>query len=275
MVVAEALAQARQRGVARLDAQILLARHLGKTRTWLLAHDDHALPDPVAADYLLDLDRRAAGMPLAYLTGEREFHGLRFGITPAVLVPRPETEHLVDWALECLAARTAPRMADLGTGSGVIAITLARLRPDAAVTATDVDTEALRVAADNARDLEVRVELAAGDWWAAVPGRQFDLVTSNPPYIDPQDPHLATLNHEPRHALTPGGDGLDALRAIVAGAPRHLSLDGHLMLEHGYDQGAAVRALLAEAGFVDIQTRRDLAGLDRCSGARWPGAAHR
>jgi release factor glutamine methyltransferase len=275
MVVADALAQARQRGVARLDAQVLLSRHLGKSRTWLLAHDGDTLPAPAAAAYLLDLERRAAGVPLSYLTGEREFHGLRFAVTPAVLVPRPETEHLVDWALEVLAPRAAPRIADLGTGSGVIAITLARLRPDATVTATDVDPESLRVAAGNARDLAVRVELVAGDWWAAVPDRQFDLVTSNPPYIDPQDPHLAALTHEPRHALTPGGDGLDALRTIVAGAPRYLSPDGHLMLEHGYDQGTAVRTLLAEAGFVDIQTRRDLAGQDRCSGARWPGAPHR
>jgi len=188
-----------------------------------------------------------------------------------VLVPRPETELLVDWSLAVLRASEAAPIVDLGTGSGAIAVTLARRRPDLHVTATDIDLTALRVAQLNAKQLGASIEYLHGSWWQPVAGRRFQLAVSNPPYIDENDPHLPNLRHEPRHALTPGGDGLAALRQIVCGAPAHLQPGGWLLLEHGHDQGAAVRALLDDAGFTCPQTRRDLAGLERCSGACWPG----
>lgn len=272
MQVGQALAQARARGVDRLDAQLLLAHHLGRPRAWLLAHDDEPLPAAAESGFLQHLQRRAAGEPLAYLLGTREFHGLELSVTPQVLVPRPETEGLVDWALELLshpsAASREPSVADLGTGSGAIALALKHRLPRARVTATDADAGALAVARVNARRLRLAIEFLPGDWWQPLAGRVFDLVVSNPPYIAADDPHLAALGHEPPGALTPGGDGLGALRAIVDAAPAHLAAGGALLLEHGFDQGAAVRALLAARGFVDVQTRRDLAGHERCSGGR-------
>lgn len=271
MRVAAALALARAQGVDRLDAQLLLARRLDRPRSWLIAHDDEELPPAVEQRFRDDITQRAAGVPLAYLVGEREFHGLRFAVTPAVLVPRPDTELLVDWALECLAGRAQPRVLDLGTGSGAIAVSIAHARPDAAVTATDVDADALAVAQVNAQAHGVQIEWAKGSWWQALADRRFDLVLSNPPYIAGDDPHLPALAHEPRHALTPGGDGLDALGIIVAGAPAHLAPGGHLLVEHGYDQGPAVRALLSAAGFEAVTTRKDLAGHDRCSSGRRAG----
>lgn len=271
MRVADALALARALGVDRLDAQLLLAHRLQRSRAWLLAHDDEALPDAVEAALRDDLTRRADEVPLAYLTGRREFHGLAFEVTPAVLVPRPETEELVDWALACIAARPAPRVADLGTGSGAIAVTIARHRPDAEVDAVDIDEEALGVAARNAAALGQRLRCAQGSWWSALAGRRYDLVVSNPPYIAVGDAHLAALRHEPRHALVSGADGLDDLRLIVRGAPAHLLPVGWLLVEHGFDQGAAVRALMVDAGLVDVQSRRDLSGHERCTGGRRPG----
>jgi release factor glutamine methyltransferase len=185
-------------------------------------------------------------------------------------VPRPETEELVDWALELLPADTHARIVDLGTGSGAIAATLAHHRPKARVTATDLSAEALDVARLNLQSLGVSAELQHGSWWAALPDGCFDLALSNPPYIAAGDPHLPALIHEPTLALTPGGDGLDAVRVIVAGAAAHLQPGGWLLLEHGFDQGEAVRGMLAAAGFVGVQTRRDLAGLERCSGGHRP-----
>jgi release factor glutamine methyltransferase len=217
-----------------------------------------------------DIERRAAGIPLAYLLGEREFHGLRFTVTPAVLVPRPETETLVDWALELLQGHDAAKVLDLGTGSGAIAVSVAKRCPPARLTATDVDPAALAIARANAAGHGVTLELLTGSWWTPLEGRRFDLVLSNPPYIAGDDPHLQALVHEPRHALTPGGDGLDALRAIVGGARAHLNPGGWLLVEHGFDQGAAVRQLLDGAGFHGVQTRRDLAGIERCSGGHLP-----
>jgi release factor glutamine methyltransferase len=189
-------------------------------------------------------------------------------VTPAVLVPRPDTEVLVDWALERLVQPERSCVLDLGTGSGAIAVTLAHRRPDATVTATDIDANALAVARGNAKSLGARVHFELGPWWQPVCARSFDLVVSNPPYIAADDPHLVALAHEPQQALTPGGDGLDAIRQIVAGARAHLNPDGWLLLEHGHDQGTAVRGLMQAAGLVGIQTRRDLAGLERCTGAR-------
>ena len=267
--VGQALAQARALGLDRLDAQLLLAHRLGRSRSWLLAHDDAPLAPPDAQACRQLFERRAAGEPLAYLVGEREFHGLGFAVSPAVLVPRPDTELLVDWALESLAGElAAPRVLDLGTGSGAIAVTVAHRRPAATLTATDIDAAALAVARANAARHRVDVEFLQTGWWQGLAGRQFDLVLSNPPYIAGDDPHLPALRHEPVLALTPGGDGLDALRQIVAGAPAHLAAGGWLLLEHGHDQGAAVRSLLQAAGLVGVQTRRDLAGRERCTGGR-------
>ena len=273
--VADALASARELGLARLDAQLLLAHHLQQPRTWLLAHDDAALPAATAQAYGADCRRRAAGEPLAYLLGEWEFCGLRLRVTPKVLVPRPETELLVDWALELLAGplgkNPAPQVLDLGTGSGAIALALKQRWPAAEIGAADVSAAALAVARDNADRLGLPVTFVQGDWWQPLAGRHFDLVVSNPPYVAGADRHLAALRHEPRSALTPGGDGLGALACIVESAPAHLKPGAWLLLEHGHDQDAAVRAHLAAAGFECIVSRADLAGLPRCSGGRWPG----
>jgi release factor glutamine methyltransferase len=270
MRIADALTAARALGVARLDAQWLLEHWLGRPRAWLLAHDDIELTDAQAAGLQAGLARRAAGEPLAYIVGEREFRGLALRVTPAVLVPRPETELLVDWALEHLPADAALDVVDLGTGSGAIALALQRERPRARVLATDASADALAVARGNAQRLALPVQFVQGNWWAPLHGRRFALAVSNPPYVAGDDPHLDALAHEPRGALTPEGDGLDALRRIVHGAPAHLLPGAWLLLEHGHDQAAAVRQLLLGAGFEAVQTRRDLAGLARCTGARLP-----
>ncbi len=272
LTVAVALATARTMGVDRLDAQLLLAHLLNRPRSWLLAHDDALL----AADQWLlfqgQLARRAGGEPLAYLQGEKEFHGLTLSVNPAVLVPRPDTEVLVDWALELLDGALgrvgSPRVADLGTGSGAIALAVKTGRPQASVLATDNSPSALAVAEANAHRLGLDVGFAAGSWWAALPGRCFHLVLSNPPYIAAGDPHLPALHHEPAQALTPGGDGLGALQQIVHGAPPHLLAGGWLLLEHGFDQAEAVQQLLLDEGFTDVETRHDLGGQPRCTGAQ-------
>jgi release factor glutamine methyltransferase len=270
MRVAAALALARALGVDRLDAQLLLAHRLGRPRSWLIAHDDADLDAGLADAFRADLARRAAGVPLAYLVGAREFRGLHLRVGPSVLVPRPETEHLVDWALEQMAPWPQPRVLDLGTGSGAIAVAIAHARPDARVMATDIDAQALSVARSNAQAHGVSIDWRQGSWWDAVPDGRFAVVVSNPPYVAGDDPHLAALAYEPLHALTPGGDGLDALRAIVAGAAPHLEPGGALLLEHGHDQADAVRRLLHDAGLVGVCSRRDLAGHERCSGGRQP-----
>lgn len=268
--VATLLARARALGVDRLDAQLLLAHRLGVSRAWLIAHEDATVSDAPAAE--AQLARRADGVPLAYLLGRREFHGLELLVTPAVLDPRPDTETLVDWALERLAPMPhGARVIDLGTGSGAIALAVKQSRPDVEMFATDASAEALAVACGNAQRLGLQVTFAQGDWWHAVPDLRFDLALSNPPYIAGDDPHLAALQHEPREALTPGGNGLGAIERIVADAPQHLRPGGWLLLEHGFDQQNAVQARLAASGFVELATRQDLAGRPRCSGGRWPG----
>lgn len=253
----------------RLDAELLLGHVLGLTRTQLFVR----LHDAVAADARSEFEalvkRRARAEPVAYLTGEQGFWTLTLKVTPAVLVPRPETELLVEWALQCVAHCQQPRIADLGTGSGAIALAIATERTDAAVTATDYSDEALAVARDNARQLGLqRVAFRSGNWLDALPDPGYDLIVSNPPYIARHDAHLAALRHEPLMALTDGDDGLNALREIIRGAAAKLKAGGALLLEHGYDQGAAVRALLQEAGFAQVETRRDLAGHERASGGR-------
>ncbi|MCZ2290940.1 MAG: peptide chain release factor N(5)-glutamine methyltransferase [Burkholderiales bacterium] len=271
MRVAQALAMARAQGVDRLDAQLLLAHRLQRPRSWLIAHDDEELDAEAEGRFAADLARRAEGVPLAYLVGEREFRGLSLAVTPAVLVPRPDTETLVEWALECLAGRSRPRVLDLGTGSGAIAIGIARARLDAVISATDVDPEAVAVARANAARHGASIEFLHGSWWEPVAGRRFDLVLSNPPYIAESDPHLPALRHEPQRALTSGADGLDALRELVAGAAAHLEAGGQMLVEHGAEQGTAVRALFAASGLRALGTRRDLGGRERCTGAALAG----
>jgi len=273
--IARALADARALGLARLDAQLLLAHHLQRSRTWLIAHDDAELDATQAQAFAADCRRRAAGEPLAYLIGTWTFCGLELQVTPAVLVPRPETELLVDWALELLAGPlagvAAPSVLDLGTGSGAIALAVKQRWPAAQVSALDISSAALDVARANASRLGLEVDFKAGDWWSPAGNQRFDLALANPPYIAAGDPHLAALRHEPAQALSPGGNGLGAVERIVADAAGHLNPGGWLLLEHGHDQDAAVCAFLGEAGFQRPSTRRDLSGLARCSGGRWRG----
>jgi release factor glutamine methyltransferase len=274
--LAAALRQLQAQGLPRLEAQMLLLHALGQpphARAWLLAHDADALP-PAAAQRLPALAaRRLAGEPVAYLTGEKHFHGLRLQVDARVLDPRDDTETLVDWALALLPDATPCRVLDLGTGSGAIALALAHRRPQAEVTAVDASADALAVARANAARLGLAVDWRHGDWWAPLAGQRFELVASNPPYIAEGDPHLPALAHEPRAALVSGADGLADVRRIIAGAPAHLAPGAWLLLEHGWDQAAAVRALLSAAGLAQVQSRRDLAGVERCTGGRWPAGA--
>jgi release factor glutamine methyltransferase len=268
--VAGSLAEARALGLDRLDAQILLGAAMDRPRSWLLAHADAALEPAQASQFAAHCARRSRGEPVAYLLGEKEFHGLMLRVDRSVLVPRPDTETLVDWAIELLAPAPArPAVADLGTGSGAIALALAHARPAAQVCGVDVCPAALAVARGNGERLGLPVEWQASDWWAGLGARRFDMVVSNPPYIAEGDPHLAALGHEPSLALTPGGDGLAALRTLISGAPEHLLPGGWLLLEHGHDQADAVGKLFRDHGFAAPETRDDLAGHARCSAARF------
>ena len=268
----DALAQAQALGLERIDAQMLLLHVLERAdagRAWLLAHDTDALAPPEQARFIALCQRRAAGEPVAYLRGTKEFYGLPLHIDARVLDPRPDTETLVDWALELLAPLPTPRVLDLGTGSGAIALALQHQRPDAQVSAVDASQDALAVAQANATRLGLAVQFVQGDWLHGVAG-QFDAIVSNPPYIAAADPHLTALRHEPLQALASGVDGLDDIRRIVAQAPACLHPNGWLLLEHGWDQTQAVQALLHTAGFMAVQSRKDLAGIVRCSGGQWP-----
>ena len=266
--VKAALAEARHRGVDLLDARLMLAHLLSRTRTQLIAHDEYLLAPEVGTRWSDWLERRAAGEPLAYLLGEKEFFGLMLEVTPDVLVPRPETELLVDWALELTpTSASAPRILDLGTGSGAIALAIKQSRPQARVSATDASPAALAVARRNAGRHALDVEWIEASWWQGLNGRRFDLVVANPPYVREGDAALTVLRHEPRAALASGDDGLEALRAIVAGVDRSLATGGWLLLEHGFDQAEPVRALMTAAGLEDIKLRRDLAGHPRATGA--------
>jgi release factor glutamine methyltransferase len=267
--LAEALSAAAALGLERLDAQLLLLHVLGRPasdRAWLLAHDTDALPPGAQEAFGQLAQRRAAGEPVAYLTGTREFFGLPLAVDARVLVPRPDTETLVEWSLDVLAGRDAPAVVDLGTGSGAIALAIQSMLPDARVEAVDRSGDALAVARANAYRLGLPVHFRHASWLEGA-GR-YDLIVSNPPYVAADDPHLPALRHEPREALAAGADGLADLRRIVADAPAHLAPGGWLLLEHGWDQAEAVRGLLAAAGFVEIASRADLAGILRCSGGR-------
>jgi len=267
--LAAALADARTAGLDRLDAQLLLAHVLQRPRSWLLAHDTDLLAPQDAAAFRAAVARRAAGEPLAYITGRKEFHGLSLQVDASVLVPRPDTETLVDWALEHLGAHEASTVVDLGTGSGAIALALKHARPAAHVHAVDASAAALATARANAARLHLDLRFHHGDWWTAVGGQRFQLAVSNPPYIAEGDPHLAALQAEPVMALTSGADGLDAIRRIVADAPAHLEPGAWLLVEHGHDQADAVAMLLRNAGFDAVCSRQDLAGVNRCTGGRW------
>ncbi len=270
--VSSALAEA-QGKLPATEARLLLGHVLARPPVWLLAHDDAPLDEGALLAFASLVARRAGGEPVAYLLGYREFFGRAFEVSPAVLIPRPETELLVELAQANVGAGTPATILDLGTGSGCIAVTLALELPRASVTAVDASAIALELAGRNAQRHGAAVRLLQSDWFSALGGERFDLVLANPPYIAAADPHLASgdLRHEPVAALASGADGLDAIRRIVAGAPAHLAPGGQLWLEHGYDQAAAVRELFSAAGWTDIAQHRDLAGIVRVSGGRLGG----
>lgn len=256
---------------ARNEAELLAAHALGANRAWLIAHRDDAVVPALAGQLRCGVSRRAAGEPVAYIVGQRGFHGMDLALTPEVLIPRPETELVVELALGRIPQSEKMEIADLGTGSGAIALAIARARPQARVLATDASAAALAVAQGNALRLGLpNVAFAQGDWCAALGTRRFDLVVSNPPYIAAGDAHLqqGDLRFEPRMALVSGEEGLDAIRTIVRDASGHQNAGGWLLLEHGFEQGAAVRALLQQNGFVDVFTARDLENRERVSSGR-------
>ncbi|MBW8823753.1 MAG: peptide chain release factor N(5)-glutamine methyltransferase [Xanthomonadales bacterium] len=263
--IRELLAGAGRR-IDPVDAEWLLLHVIDRSHTWLFTNRDAVLGHEQARNFELLVKRREQGEPVAYLTGRRGFWSLDLEVTPATLIPRPETELLVELALERLPIDRTSRVADLGTGSGAIALAIANERKQSQVIATDASSDALEVAQRNAQRLAIaNVEFRRGEWFAPLHGERFDLIASNPPYVAVGDPHLdaGDLRFEPASALSSGGDGLDDIRIIVAHAPAHLRDGGWLMLEHGHDQGAAVRALLEQEGFVEVATRRDLEGRDR------------
>ena len=260
-------------GLPRLDCQMMLLHACElpiHDRAWLLAHCDEVLNFETQERYLDFLQRRAGLEPLAYITGVKEFFGLQLHIDRRVLDPRPETETLVEWALTCLADTLEPHIADLGTGSGAIALALKHSLPSAQVTAVDASADAISVASANAQSLGLEIATFVGNWCAPLTDQSFDLIVSNPPYVADGDTHLAQLTHEPLSALVAGKDGLDDLRQIVAQAVRHLKPGAWLLLEHGFDQAQAVQDLLANQGFISVQSRQDLAGILRCTGGQWP-----
>ena len=274
LTIARTLMRLQAQGLDRLDAQLLVLHVMNQAphhRAWLMAHDT----DLIDATTWLRLDalatRRQQGEPLAYLVGHKEFYGLELQVDPRVLVPRPDTETLVDWALDVLQSPPGDKQAravlDLGTGSGAIALALKATRPDLTVAAVDYSDDALTVARANASRLGLRVDFQQGAWLTGLQG-QFDAIISNPPYIAAQDEHLNALTFEPLQALASGADGLDDLRQIIQQAPPHLHPGGWLLLEHGYDQAKAVRELLRAGGYSEVQSRCDLSGTERCSGGR-------
>jgi release factor glutamine methyltransferase len=255
---------------SRLEAEVLLSHVLGRERAWLYAHGTRPVDrsDQIAFDQLIQ--RRRAGEPVAYIVGYREFYGRQFDVSPAVLIPRPETELLVDLALDLLKT-PSPRVVDVGTGSGCIGLTLAAERPDWEVTVLDQSNEALEVCTSNARKLGLdRVNIIQSDLLASVRTQQFDCIVSNPPYVAEDDPHLqrGDLRFEPQLALTSGRDGLKLIRRLISQAARQLTPGGLLLIEHGYDQAAAIRHIVAECGFTGATTHPDLANIDRVTLAR-------
>ena len=267
----------KQSPLARREAEMIIERVLGIARVTVIAHSDRVMDAAQHQQALLMIERRAGGEPMAYILGTREFYGLDFIVTPAVLIPRPETELLVEQALARLSSLPAPqgpRMLDLGTGSGAIAISVARHSPATSIAAVDISGAALAVARQNATVLGARIRFMESDWFSALIGETFDLIVSNPPYVAAGDKHLAEgdLRFEPLSALTdgaPGENGLACIRRIIAEAPPHLKNGGWLLFEHGYDQATACAQLLAARGFRDLCSFSDLAGTARVAGGRW------
>jgi release factor glutamine methyltransferase len=287
--IQQALQIAAQSGVDRLDAQLLMLHALARSQTdraWLITHDNERLDAGIALAFAALCQRRAAGEPLAYLVGSKAFFGLELQVDPRVLVPRPDTETLVEWALALASTFHPPRpsvnslhiirrVLDMGTGSGAIALALKHSLPQWEISALDASLDALAVAQNNAKRLNLNVNFMQSSWFAGLGeskfGPKFDLIVSNPPYIIEGDPHMAALGHEPKQALTSGADGLDDIRQIIQQTPDFLHTGGWLLLEHGYDQAAAVRELLRQRGFTQVQSRLDLGQIERCSGGLWLG----
>ncbi len=282
MTIREFIRGLSARSLPRNEARLLLAHVLRRDQAWLVAHDDYEFAVAELEQINAFAARRAAGEPIAYLLGERDFYGRTFRCTPAALIPRPETELLIDQALALLPVRPEAvagpdgkqgRVLDVGTGTGCIAVTIALERPEAMVTAIDISAGALTLAKDNAQRLNANVTFIQSNWLATLPpDARFDLIVSNPPYIVPGDAHLTQgdLRFEPAIALADAVDGLESYRQLALGAQRHLKPGGKLIVEHGYDQGESVPALLNAAGFVDVTMHRDLAGHTRITRARKP-----
>ncbi|HTN48687.1 MAG TPA: peptide chain release factor N(5)-glutamine methyltransferase [Burkholderiaceae bacterium] len=259
----------RRSGLPRTEARTLLAFALGVAREHLIAHPDVPVASARADAFATLVQRRAHGEPIAYLVEAQEFYGRSFAVTPDVLIPRPDTETLVDTVLDCVRAAHAARVLELGTGSGCVAVTLKLERPDLEVIATDISPAALAVARRNSAAFRAEVDFRPGDWYAAAPPGPFDLIVSNPPYVAATDPHLAALAHEPMLALTDRGDGLGCLRHVISGAPDRLRRPGWLVVEHGYDQSRPVHDLMAAAGFAGPRALSDVAGHRRVTRGDW------
>ena len=270
-ILASAITQLDASPSARLDAEVLLAHALERPRTFVHSHEGEAVAPAVAARIAALVERRRRGEPIAYITGHREFWSLDFEVDASVLIPRPETELLVEFALEVLPAEAHVRVLDLGTGSGAVALAIARERPNARIIASDASTSALTLACRNAEHLGIgNVSFVKGEWYESLGAMHCDLIVSNPPYVASDDPALRSgdASYEPRLALSPGPTGLEAIERIVAGARAHLRSGGSLAIEHGAEQGAAVRALFSSHGLSTIRTRRDLAGHERVTTGR-------
>lgn len=269
--IRQLLLAAEQKGLPRLEAQMLMLHALGRRsheRAWLLTHETESLDQQQTVSYQELVSKRLAHYPVSQLLGYTHFYGLQLAINAHVLDPRPDTETLVDWALDVLPAHKNCTVLDLGTGSGAIALAIASQRPQAQVWASDISAQALSLAQGNAQRLGLEIHFLQSHWLQAFQTRRFDLIVSNPPYIACQDPHLLRLEHEPAQALISGQEGLDDLRAIIGQAPASLKPDAFLLLEHGWQQAMAVRKLLTKADFMRVETRKDCAGMERCTGGQ-------
>lgn len=275
MLVAECLAEA-QKAIqkkcqpspqeAKLEVRLLLESVLNVNHAWLITHESNRLADNVHAEFKAFIERRIAGEPIAYILGYREFYGLKFKVTPDTLIPRPDTETLVEAALAKIPQGQLAKVLDLGTGTGAIALAIAKHRPEVQITALDASVNALNIAKENAQNLQIaNVQFVLSDWFATLEQKKFDAIVCNPPYIEQEDAHLnqGDLRFEPISALASGVDGLDDIHKVIHGAAQHLNIGGWLMLEHGYNQAKAVAALLLSAGFTEVETIKDLGGNER------------